>query len=190
MATVGCINTPDALELQLAPRKTVFAPNEPVILDTTLIAVDGPVCLDKVVHFNVDIQRTDARERMESPPVAFCGGAFLHPLYPVIASVALLDVADLLDRYVVLSPGKEQRQTVRLFSFDSQHVWTGAIDDDPWLTRPPYNLPSGKYHLVLTLATYSDLYPAPLFWKVYDQPIVAETDFRIEEAPTTVESTP
>ena len=66
LLTIGCINTPDALELQLAPAREVFECGDPILINATLKATNGPICLHNADDFQVELRRTDDEKQFKS----------------------------------------------------------------------------------------------------------------------------
>jgi hypothetical protein len=179
----GCTNAPDALRLQVSPHEASFRQGEAVCLDVKLSAVRDAVCLSRSHFFVVELRQIDGRAAFKSPEQRFyCGTAMMGilPLLPLLYPAALLDVGDLMGRFVVLRQGCDHEQHLLLILRDDQLATFVVGDLSRWDAGTTMRqLPAGGYHVRLRLVNEHAGLPCPLFWKPYDGPVTAETEITI-----------
>lgn len=183
---IGC-NPPDALKLRLTPARESFGEGVPVRLTATFSTSEGVVCIERptINAFDVELRRLDFGERLEQTQFAYCGmqGLLILPFYPLLHAGCYLDVADASGRFVVLTSNKKHIVPITILGTDQGFEMSS--DADPLYSRrkPNGSLPPGRYRLIVKFQSEpSWVYPPPLFWSLYDQPVEAATEFYVEQA--------
>ncbi len=179
----GCTNAPGAIELRIKPEKSVFHVGEPLRLNATVTARDGPVCLGRRINFLIELRKDDSAEVQFAGdrPFLFCGTGLMPPI-PVallLIAAAKVDVADCGGRFVVILKGGERAYSVYLASTEKEKLTLYTYRSGK---APPAgavcSLPPGHYRLRADLLNLAAL--PPLFWTIYEQPISGKTEFDIE----------
>jgi hypothetical protein len=178
----GCSNAPDALNLRLIPHQAAFQQGEAPHLDLDLSAARDPVCLSGLRFFEVELRQIDGHVTLKSEPPALCGTPLVAsiPLLPVLYPAALLDLADVSGRFVILRQGQNHHENLLLY-YSGERLHAYAVDDpESWApSRTPTPLPAGRYQVRVRLINRHGGLPCPLFWKPYDQPVAAEAALTI-----------
>lgn len=180
----GCIQTSGAMRLELEPVKSLIALDESVVLSTRLIADDGPVCLSRTHHFEIECRRVDHEgETLHgSGQVFLCGTGYvvMLPLWPVLHTISLLDVADTQERYMTLDADSIVKGQLVFAPSERYGERFLAVAKAEWgeLTER-INWEPGIYEIKVKLVNeVVGFYARPLFWTPY-RPAV-EATVRIE----------
>lgn len=174
----GCTNAPDALNLRASPGQAAFQQGEAPYLRLDLSASREPVCLSKMRFFEVELRQIEGPITLKSEEPFLCGTPFVAsvPFLPVLYPAALLDVADLSGRFVILRRGQSHHESLFLYHSAEQLQAYAVNDSEGWTPRSaPTPLPAGRYRVRVRLVNRHAGLPSPLFWKPYDQPVVGET---------------
>lgn len=178
--SLGCNNPPGALKLRLVPERLEIRSGEPVRVAAVFSADRGRICIDRPTpnRFKVELTYLDSGESQVPVQIGYCGlnGLLLLPLAPAMYVGAGLDVADLGDRYAVVSPGNEFGETFDLVGLENERFIVFKTDetDRHGYERDASWPPPGRYRLTMKFQSdTSNVYPRPLFWTVYDQPVEA-----------------
>lgn len=180
---VGCTNSPNAMELKLAPAQETFGLNEPIRLDAKLAATKGSVCIDKGNFIAVEVQHPDWARPARSRDWPKLPRQYVGPvLYPFSTAGCFLDVADLQHRYEIVEPRRPVERSIRL---EPQNGGLAVQDLGAESYRDWINLPSpltpGRYRVRARLVTETIFYFVhPMLWKPYDHPVVGETEIVIK----------
>ncbi|KPK75384.1 MAG: hypothetical protein AMJ79_11340 [Phycisphaerae bacterium SM23_30] len=185
----SCKNTPGSLQLQIFPTKSPFKPDEPLQIQATLKALEGPICLSKDYSFQVYIYPVNnASKEMRSERPFICGTPFvgslpvMWPFYVAGTAAGISDVADVLGRFEVLQKGEERRIYITITPFQRGPLYVSKGREFESISFPmEKEWESGEYKIQFELIDADDtgLYPAPLFWRPYSHPARAESRFEI-----------
>jgi hypothetical protein len=183
----GCTNPPNGLRMSIASAQDVCSPNKPIRLNVKLAASGGTVCLTRPAphSFTLDLEQSEASKALHRITIAYCGTGdqWVLLVYPFLAVGCLLDVADVAGRFVVLRDGQEHTCAIDLIPTEDGFVALAPDDPDRdnWLSRSaPW--PPGNYRLRASFRSEpSSAYPPPLFWRVYNTRVDAETSFVVSE---------
>jgi hypothetical protein len=179
----GCINEPDALEMQVKTVHAVHSPTNAVVLELTFVARKGPICLTRNCNFKIKARAPDGQvTKLMGPSVCGTSAVILLPLYPIIIVGAVFDVADLSGRFEILDSGRKTQRTLLI----SSESW---VTDEAWIhsesKRTPF-LP-GEYEIEVELDESGGGVLAPLFWRPYSHRKSANTSFMVRESPATTQ---
>lgn len=198
LCLAGCTNEPGALMLTIIPERPEFATDEPILLHAVLIAGRNPVCLSNHYRFSAELTPVDVPDQvLPSTDVYFrCGTEMLAALIvsPVVLPASLLDVADASRRFDVIKNGQERMSRIALkrsasSEEDSLQIYHLRAGKKP--TRLSHVWDPGMFVIRLKLDNeHPGIFPPPLFWKPYDQPVEAETTIRIVECDKPSEALP
>ena len=188
----GCTNAPNALELRVSPDKKEFPHGDPVLLNATLTATGGSVCLANSYAFAVELDPADGSASLQGSDQRFgCGTALMGilPIYPIILPVALLDLGDASGRFTVISHGQQKTRRLALGRFGSGlEVCSAREFHRRKEAGTVKTLPPGEYGVRVRLINeHVGGFPPPFFWKPYEHPVTADTRLVIKRAavPTT-----
>lgn len=179
----GCSNSPDSLRFELTADPAVVPAGGPVGLTVRLASADRTIaaCRPTPGALDITVTRLDSGESQPGQQIVECGGAFLF--YPylssgVVATVMLLDVADVFGRYIVLAPDRERRFTFELRGTRGGHfmlVDPARLPRNVAFSRKVFQ--PGRYRVDVTYE--SERFIVPLFWPVIAKKLTASAEFRV-----------
>ena len=183
LAVAGCTNKPGSLQLELTTENQEIRPTDPIRIHATLSAPKAPVCLAEYYSFQVEMSRKDGHEVVTSRGLWVCGTGFVSSvfLYPVFYSMSILDVGNMMGRFDVIKKGSERTHSLEVIPGESiLHVMMDSTERPTGKLDPSWT--PGQYVVRIRLqGTEPVFYPAPLFWKPYNQPVEAEIEIEVRE---------
>jgi len=183
----GCTNQPGALQLSVQPAKPEFLEDEPIQLNTTLVATGANICLAKDRRFAVELHSLDRRDE---PPMmcperfGLCGTGYmaLWPLHPFFFAGSLLDVGDTAGRFDVLPRHGRLEEHITVIVCKLGEPYRLAVFQK---TGAPARAEcelwrAGEYVAKVRLVNeHVDFNPPPFFWHPYPHAVEAETRIRV-----------